>query len=171
MADTTSRIAAYRTKKPKSTIKWETFEIYQENGGLFRFVKDFTNQTFTLEAGAPNNPSEAVEFRAINFDGSTPSQTAEPQISIEVSIQRVGSEIKSALKQMIGFAAYTPIEFTWREFMSDDTSEPVQVYYLYVQNISLARGAVTIVATDENPLAQTVSDIATTVRFPGLIDL
>ncbi len=172
MADTTSRISAYRNKKPKDVIPFFTFEIYQANAGLFRFYKTgFSDKSFTLESDAPNNPSETVEFRAINFEGSSPSQTAEPQILIEVSVQRVGSELKSALKNMIGFAAYDPIEFTWREYLSDDTSEPAKVYYLYAQNITLSGSSATIVATDENPLSQTVSDIANTVRFPGLIDL
>ena len=172
MADTSSRIAAYRNKKPKDVVKFYTFEISQVSAGLFRFYRTgYSDRSFTLEAGAPNNPNETVEFRAISFEGDSPAQTADPQILIEVSVQRVGSELKSALKRMIGFAAYDPVRFTWREYLSDDTSGPAKVYYLYAQNITLGRDSATIVATDENPLSQTVSDIATTVRFKGLINL
>lgn len=167
-----SRISDYRNKKPKNVIKFVTVEMYHPDVGTLRYVSgQYADKTFTLESGAPRNAGEAVTFQAASFQYSSPSQDSEPSSSASMSFQRVGSGIKSAIKKMQGFAAFTPVEFVWREFLSDDTSEPVIVYYLYVSSITPTRDSVTIEASDVNPLTQSISRIVTPNDFPGTIDL
>ncbi len=170
-ADLDSLIAKYRNEKPVEPIVWPTIEIYNETTGVFRFVRDYADKTFTIESGADRNAGEAVDFKAIGFSAPSPSQGSEPSVTINVTLQRVGSEMKAQLKKLRGFLSFNPAYFVWREYISTDTSAPVSVYYLYVKSISMDSGAITIVASDENPLAQPVSSIATVGRFPALADL
>jgi hypothetical protein len=171
MASIDTRISNYRNKKPKDSIEWTTLEIYQETVGTFRFINEFIDKDLTLEAGAPRNAGETVTFKAISFKATNPAQDSEPQSYIAVTMQRVGSEVKSIAKQLDGFAGYAPAELIWRKYLSDDTSEPALIYYLYIESMSVDGLGVTIVATDENPNSQRVADIITTQRFPGTIDL
>lgn len=167
-----SRISDYRNKKPKNIIKYTTVEMYHPDTGTLRFVANqYTDKELTLEADAPRDAGETVTFKAAAFSYSSPSQDAEPSSSASMSFQRVGSGIKAAMKQLQGFAGYTPVEFVWREFLSDDTSEPVVIYYLYVSSITPNRDTVTIEATDANPATQAISRILTPNDFQGTIDL
>lgn len=167
-----SRISDYRNRKPKNVIKYVTVELYHPDSGIYRFVTNqFTDKVFTLESGAARNAGEAVTFQPAAFEYTSPSQSTEPSVSASISMQRVGSDIKRAIKKLSGFAGFTPIDFVWREFLSDDTSEPVVVYYLYVNDITPSRDSFTISAGDTNPLVQSVSRIATPADFNGMIDL
>lgn len=171
MADLTTEIAQWRNRKPKNVALLTTVEIYHQSTGVHRLYNGFSDKTLTLESGAPRNAGQAVTFRAVAFEAPKPSQQDEPRISIPITINRIGSELKSEIKKIKAFGAFDPIEIVWRQYLSSNTSAPVEVYYLYAQNIAINAQAVTITATDENPLAKRVARIATTNDFPGLIDL
>jgi len=172
MADSMSRISEYRNRKPKNIVKYVTIEIYHPVAGMYRFVQNqFVDKTFTLEAGAPNNASEDVTFKAIAFKAESPSQSNEPSIESSVTIQRAGSGIGQVIRDLQSFASFSPVEYTWREYLSDDTNEPVITYYLYVSGINVSRDSFTIEATDRNTMTQGVLGKITPTRYPGVIDL
>lgn len=171
MADLTTEIAQWRNRKPKNVALLTTIEIYHPLTGVHRLFNGFKDKALTLESGAPRNASQTVTFRAVAFNAPKPSQQDEPRISIPISIARVGSELKTELKKIRDFGVFDPIEIVWRQYLSSNTSAPVEAYYLYAQSIAVSASGVTITASDENPLAKRVARIATTGDFPGLIDL
>lgn len=167
-----SRISEYRNRKPKNIIKYVTVEMYHPDVGTYRFVQNqFFDKTFTLESDAPNNPDEDVVFQAIAFSADSPAQSTTPSVNASMTVSRAGSGIESIVRLLQGFSSFTPVEFTWREYLSDDTSSPVIAYYLYVKNISVSRDAFTIQASDTSPMTQGILDLITPTRFAGVIDL
>lgn len=171
MANIDTRIANYRNKKPATPILWSTIEFYSSAIGIKRYVNEFADKTFTIEFDAPRNAGESVLFTAVAFTADDPAQSNDPRISINITIERIGSTLKDAIKNTTGFGGFEPIEVIVRRYLSDDTSAPVQVFYLYARNLTMDGRAVSIVASDENPLTQGISTIATPKRFEGLIDL
>ena len=170
MTDLSTEIAQWRNRKPKDSALLTTVEFYHSGFGTHRLINGFKDKTLTLESGAPRNAGQAVSFRAIALDAPWPAQQEEPRISININIARVGSELKSEIKKIVGFGAFEPIQVVWRAYLSTDTTAPVAVFYLY-GDVSMDGEAVTITASDENPLAKRISRILTTTDFPGTIDL
>lgn len=170
MTDLSTEVAQWRNKKPKDVALLTTVEFYHSSFGIIRLINAFKDRSLTLEADAPRNAGETVAFRAVTFEAPKPSQLEEPRINIPITISRIGSELKSYIKQIRAFGAYEPIQVVWRQYLSN-IATPVVVYYLYAAEVSLDAQAVTINASDENPLAKSVARIVTTGDFPGLIDL
>ena len=161
----------YFQKKSASITRWRTFEISHPSFGVKRFVWEYVEKQFPLESDAPYNAGETVGFRPIYFETTGPAQESTPQVSLSIRIERVGSELKSELKKLDGFAGYQPAQLIWRDYLSNDLSEPARIYRLYVKSISMNTSAAVIVATDENPMTQRISRIATPSDFPGLVDV
>jgi hypothetical protein len=170
MTDLSTEIAQWRNKKPKDAALLITVEFYHSAFGIHRLINGFKDKALTIESGAPRNAGEDVTFRAIALDAPWPSQKDQPTININVNIARVGSEIKSEVKKIVGFGAFEPVQVIWRAYLSSNTSSPAAAYYLYGQ-VTMNGESVTINASDENPLAKRVSRILTTTDFPGTIDL
>ena len=87
-----------------------------------RVVRDTVNLSATLEATAPANAGEVVDFVAYAFDVVRPevSPAGVPQCTI--TIDNVAREILAAIEASL--TTTDPIEITYREFLSTDLSGP-----------------------------------------------
>ena len=88
-----------------------------------RVVRDHQNLTATLEADAPINAGEAVEFIALNFEFVLPSEDDRGAVpEIVISIDNVGK----TLMQYLDAAVETeiPISITYRPYLSTDLTAP-----------------------------------------------
>lgn len=168
-----SELDAYRSKKPKNVGHLIALEFYHPSIGVYRFVGPegvYKEKELGIEAGAPRNAGEMVAHRPAVFSAPFPRVEGEPTVTIQITMARVGSELKSALKKITGFAAMTPTAVIWRYYLTSDLTAPQVEYYLYGE-VSLSADAVAITATEKNPLTWRICDINTTQRFPGLLDL
>lgn len=108
---------------PSSSVVMHTMELRHPSFlAPIRVVNDHANLTATLEAGAPLNGGEAVEFSRFAFRFMLPEQTTGGSAEIEIEIDNVDSTIIGYLDA----AAQTDelIEITYRVFLSDDLSAP-----------------------------------------------
>lgn len=171
MAEINTRIRNYFNQKPTKTIRYQTIELSHSATGVFRFVKDFVDHDFGLEADAPNNPGETVTFQALNFEIPEPSQTDTPNINIPIQLGRIGSGLKEQLKKITGFDFMESALVIYRVYLSDDTTTPVKTYKLFASEIGMQANNVAINAEDDNPTNMDVSRVYTFEDFPGLKEL
>jgi hypothetical protein len=171
MAETQTRILQFFNQKPTGPVRFITFELWHADTGTLRFVRDFIDQTLTLEADAPRDPGTAVVFTAASFDIPDPAQGESSQATLTVDLGRVGSGVKTQLKKISEFGFLSNMELIYRQYLSDDVSEPVKVFNFFVSDINLSEGAVSLSASDDNPTNQDVGRVYTFLDFPGLVDL
>ena len=76
----------------------------------------------TLEATAPENPSELVDFIHMQFRLGKPEldDTSSPQLTLE--IDNVSTEIEENIA--LAIESTSPVEVTYREFLFSDLSGP-----------------------------------------------
>lgn len=134
-----------------------------------RCVLDYQNLTATLEADAPVDAGQAVEFVAYAFDMTLPpvDESARPEILIV--IDNVSREITDQLDA----AAELPdkIELTYRPYLSTDTSAPQMdpPLHLVVTEVDADNARITARGTfgDYSNKRFPAEDYST-ARFPGL---
>ena len=81
---------------------YQTIEFYHPTVGTRRYVRRSQDPlSFTLESDAPRNASQSVEFTGAAFEYVLPEQNGST-ITAEVQLGRVGTEVKSILKQIKG---------------------------------------------------------------------
>lgn len=93
------------------------------NPTAIRVVRDHAALTATLEADAPLNPGAAVEFQAIPFEFTRPSERdggAPPEITL--ALDNVSREVMRHVMQTLGTLDTTSV--TLRDYLSSDTSAP-----------------------------------------------
>lgn len=168
MAELNVRIREYYNQKPVNTVYYITLEIYNPMMGTLRFVNDFANRNFTLEAGAPRDAGTEAAFTALSFSAPMPDQDDTTNVNIKINLGRVGSQVKEELKKIRGFGHFVPTQVIYRRFLSDDTSAPVKVYRLYANQPTIKANDVTLTASDDNPSKQNVSRLYQFNAFPGL---
>lgn len=172
------RRRAFYSRKPSTVIRYHTVELYHSQIGTLRFVGDFevdgdiaypgNGHTFTLEATAPRNAGEAVEFAPTYMDFTPPEQTSDPVTSIDIQLGRVGTRVKAELKKIRDGGFLESMSVIYRMFLSDDTSAPAEVYTLWASSVTLQATSAAITATDSNPANKNVSRIYRFTDFPGL---
>lgn len=168
MAEVNVRIRNFYNQKPVDVTYYTTLEIYHSSIDVLRFVHDYSERQFTLENNAPRNAGETVTFNPLNFSALDPEQDDTPSARINITLGRVGSEVKEQLKKIRGFGYMEPAQIIYRRFLSDDTSAPVKVFRLFADQPIIKANEVTITATDDNPTRQNVSRLYTFRDFPGL---
>lgn len=172
------RRRAFYARKPSQVIRYHTLELYHSQTGVLRFVGDFEvdggvaypgdEHTFTLEATAPRDASTAVQFLPTYMEFTPPEQTEDPRTEIDIQLGRIGTQVKKELRKVRDGGFLESMEVIYRLFLSDDTSEPVQVYKLWTSAITLQASAVALTASDTNPANKNVSRIYRFSDFPGL---
>ncbi len=87
-----------------------------------RVVLGYDNLTAVLEAGAPVNPSESVEFVAYAFDTKLPDVASGRMPEMEINIDNIDEVIEEQIELAAGSAE--KIEVTYRPYLSTDLSAP-----------------------------------------------
>jgi len=87
-----------------------------------RVVRDNADLTATLEASAPLNAGEEVEFIAMGFDLELPAVDTAPVPEISITLDNVSREIVTHLDSAA--ESQDQIAITYRPYLSDDLQGP-----------------------------------------------
>lgn len=145
--------------------KYKTVEIYHPITGVLRYVSGRIDPiNFTLESDAPRNAGESVVFTGAGFEWARPEQN-EQYVSAEITFGRVGSELKSILRQIRGADRSLQGEAILREYVGAD-----QIYALrlFISSVSIGFDASVIRIQQDNPAGRPIARIYTSEDFPGL---
>ncbi|MEC9061544.1 MAG: hypothetical protein VYC55_08060 [Pseudomonadota bacterium] len=160
-----TRRAFFAQKQRK--LRYRTVEIYHPTIGVNRYVrKQQEPVNLTLEANAPRNAGESVQFDGAFFQYTLPEQS-DSTISAEIQFGQVGRTFKQEIKKIKGTDRTKTGEVIIREWVKGETS-PDFVLELYVATIATQSNGAVILATQDDPSNKGVSQIYTTSRFPGL---
>ena len=122
---------------PTAQREFRTIELYHPSfSQIYRFVKDFEDQTLTLESTAPRNPNADVLFTAISMEINEPSETQDTEQTLRINLGAIGGEVETAISQIVGEDYLTPIDLVYRKYYSGDLSTPVVVLILNVSNVN-----------------------------------
>lgn len=113
---------AYATA-PAGEVVLHTLEFRHPNFTTpLRVVRDYADLSATLEATAPENPSEVVTFVQFAFDLELPDVTSGSSPELLLTIDNVNRDILT----YIDLAANSQdlIEVTYRPYLITDTSAP-----------------------------------------------
>lgn len=164
MADT---LPEFFTQKPANQILYTTLEVYHPVAGLRRFVANQQlPKSFQLEAGAPRNAGDAVEFEPMNLEAPQPEIGEDGETSLDVQLGAIGFEAKPYIDAVMN--SWPPkLEVVWRQHLSGITN-PVNVLYfegdawaLDMINLGFQCGQINFAARD-------ISVIYTPDIFKGL---
>jgi hypothetical protein len=145
--------------------QYRTIEIYHPSGVLMRYVSGRIDpKNFTLEASAPRNAGESVEFLGGAFEFQQPEQN-DNIVQADLQLGRVGTNVKQVLKGIRGTARAQVGEVVFREYL--DGAEPVFVLRLFIRSITMTADGVVIRVEQDNPSDRPVLDVCTPERFPG----
>lgn len=160
-----TRRAFFAQKQRK--LRYRTIEIYHPTIGIKRYVrKQQEPVNLTLEANAPRDGGESVQFDGAFFNYSLPEQS-DSTISAEIQFGQVGRIFKQELKKIKGANRAKSGEVILREWVKGE-SQPDYVLRLYLATIATEANGAVILATQDDPSNKSVSEIYTTSRFPGL---
>jgi hypothetical protein len=136
-----------------------------------RCVADYVPLTARLEAAAPINPGELVEFQAFAFDIKPPEVIDSGVPELEISIDNVSGEIIEHIELAMGNPEF--LEVLWRVYLSSNPEEGPQ-------NLKPIRMTITNIDADEMAIQARASIVDfmnknfpnneyDDRRFPGLI--
>ena len=103
-------------------IRHPTFVDDDGNDTAVRVVRDNRDLTATLEASAPLQNGEEVEFIAMGFDLELPPIDTAPVPEITVTLDNVTRELTKHLDSAV--ESQDMIEITYRPYLNNDTSGP-----------------------------------------------
>lgn len=108
---------------PSDEVILHTLELRHANFTQpLRVVNDHATLTATLEAAAPADPGEQVEFAPFSFRFRLPDVQSTGMPELEIEIDNVGAEIMAYLDRAANSASL--IELTYRPYLASDTSAP-----------------------------------------------
>lgn len=87
-----------------------------------RVVHDHQNLLATLEAAAPLNPGEVVEFEAFEFDAKLPDVASGRMPELQIIIDNIDQVIEEQIELAAGSA--DKIEVTYRPYLETDLTAP-----------------------------------------------
>ena len=157
------------TTKPRQ-IYFETIELHHSQIGTLRYVfKQYFDKTFTLESTAPRDAGLPVTFAAAAGEVSPLVQSDSPTTSLEISLGRVGQQVKQQLKKINGTGWLEQIECIYRVYDGSNASEPMNnPPTLFISNVSMDLDSVSMTCEDDNPNGVTVARKYLAQDFPGL---
>lgn len=166
----TTRRQFFTRKERKRYYK--TIELYHPTVGLLRFVSGRIDPlSFGLEASAPRNAGETVEFTGAAFEYTLPEQN-EDVVTMEIQLGRVGRDVKQKLKAIkLAGTQFDAADVVVREYIDGELTTPVFAIRLFIASITMTFEGVAILTQLDNPAGRNVAEIATIERFPGLSEV
>ena len=158
---------------PAAQREFRTIEIYHPSFvKVYRFVKDFEDQTLILEQTAPRDHSRSVLFTAISMEIQEPRESQDGDQILQVSLGAIGTQVEAELQSIQGEDYLTPIEVVYRKYYSGDLENPVLVLSLSASNFSFDGYTVVGFTGEDTDLANKQSgELYTLSRFPQLKDV
>ena len=138
--------------EPEAEIEYRTIEAYHPAFGVNRWVFNFIDKDFPLEANAPRNANETVTFSKANGRVTEPAERDDGEQQLSIDLGGVDGVLNELISSLNGTDYLTPVEIIYRKYFSGDLSEPaITPLYLEMSNINFENmNAVTIVAEDAN---------------------
>jgi hypothetical protein len=156
---------------PAGVVNYVTLELHHSAfDAPIRVVHDRVNLTARLEAGAPRNASELVEFVAFSFDFTPPDVSTDGVPQIKLGLDNVDRSIVTNIRKALGYTE--TITMLVREYLSTDLTGPQNdpVLPMVLQTVSADVFKVTSTAGFTNlqnaKFPRTEYD---TSVFPGLV--
>lgn len=135
-----------------------------------RVVLDHVDHTCTLEAGAPENPSEAVLFVGYAFDIVLPGVDDGAAPEVVITIDNVTMEIEDNISAAL--LTTDKVMVTYRPYLSTDLSAPTMnpPLTLTITQITADQFQITARARMGDYANKAFpSELYTATRFPGLV--
>lgn len=150
--------------------EFRTIEIHHTDfSETLRFVRDYEDQTLTLEPTAPRNPSTAVLFTALSMNIKEPGETQDVDQVLKVDLGAIGNEVQDQIDQITTSETFTPIEVIYRKYYSGDISEPVLIIQLSASVLQFqGYSSVAFTAEDVDFSNARSGELYTLERFPTL---
>jgi hypothetical protein len=157
---TTRKFYAQQQKR----LVYQSFEIHHPAVGFIRYVGGaYFPKTLTIKSG------DKIVFQPIQMKVGLPSMGEFNTLSMKIEIGRVGTEVKKNLTMINDYNLANPntetTPFIYRQFT--DGFETAR-FSMWVKDILIDGQNVAISASDDNPSAISVAELATVERFPGL---
>ena len=158
---------------PAAQREFRTIEVHHPSFvKVHRFVKDFEDQTLTLEQTAPRNYGEDVLFTALSMEIQEPRESQDGDQILQVSLGAIGTEVEDELQNISGEDYLTPIEVIYRKYYSGDLENPVLVLNLSASNFSFDGYTIVGFTGEDTDLTNKQSgELYTLSRFPQLKDV
>lgn len=134
-----------------------------------RFVNDPADLVATLEAGAPVGGGTVVTFSKGAFAIIPPESSSPGMPTCTIECLNVSAELQATLEKSVSFAA--PVEISYRQYLSDDLSEPAFVLHgLTLKSVSAGILRVKAEAGFDDFLNRaSPKRLYTAKEFPGLV--
>lgn len=159
------------TNEPEAWIEYRTVEFYHPQlSQVYRYVDNREGQTFTLEAGAPRDPSTPVLFEESGLNITDPVEREDNDQILTVSFANVDGRVQEMLDQITGQGYLTEVEVIYRKYYSGNTSEPASPpLYLSASVINFnSSREVSFNAEDTDMTTKRVGRFYYTEDYPGL---
>lgn len=135
-----------------------------------RVVRGYGGITARLEASAPANPGEYVDFVNMPFELTRPEQSSTGVPSITITIDNVSREIVANIE--LALASTDLVVATYREYLDSDLSGPQNDPPTHLDIMTCSASVFTVTATAgftnlNNKKFPT--EEYSTERFPGLV--
>ncbi|MEX3915971.1 DUF1833 family protein [Paraburkholderia sp. BR10872] len=177
MATLSQALAEIYASNPQDDYVLNTLEIrhptFIDNAGNpapIRVVADHEPLQAKLEADAPLNAGDSVQFEAVAFNFKLPSMEEGQAPQLDVTLDGVSREVVSHLENAVAQTAQ--IEVTYRRFRAADPAagpQDVEPLTLYASSAKATLTQVTTSATLTDIHNKAFpSRIYTTTDFPGL---
>ena len=104
-----------------------------------------------LEDGAPMNAGETVTFSRGQFDLSLPESSSPGLPTCQISVANIGRDLMEPIEQAVSVPQ--PISVTYRQFLSDDLTQPgVVIDGMTIRDINASGLRITATAGFEDDL-------------------
>lgn len=158
---------------PESAREYRTLELWHPQfSTVTRFVSNSCDVQFGIEQGAPRDPGDMVNFRAITVDIVEPAEREDSEQVLQVNAGTVDGTVQELARQIKGLGYFTPVEVIYRKYYSSDLTKPATPpLYLFANNL-VFNGPETarFTAADVDLAQKRAGEIYTPQLFPGLRD-
>lgn len=146
---------------------YTSIEVYNADIGLKRWViNQVKPKSFQLEATAPRNAGETVEFIGIGGVAPEPEQ-GEFGASLELNLGAVGQHVNRELRKYTDAGRRSPTEVIWRQHLSGVALPSVYFYFQLEKAIIKGRNF-GLVARQVNTASRNISRRYKADEFIGL---
>lgn len=159
---------------PVGVVLWETFELrHPAFDGPIRVVNKTDGQPLraTLEAGAPAQGGQEVEFVALPVSARLPEESDQGR-SPELIVELDGVSGHIAAQLDLAIQALDPVEVTFRLYVSSDTTAPAMlpVLNMILSDVVVGETRVTATARFMDPVNRGFpAKDYTRAEYPGLV--
>lgn len=150
-------LQTYHNNKPVETFKRVGIRISHPAINTRYLISDMVD---TIELNDEDSTTRTWQGTFIECARPTNGRMA-------CQLGRVGTEVSKEIKKITGFDRMTPMVITRYEWLSDSTT-PVYVVDMYIEDVSMSLGSVAISATKVNAATLRVAERTTIAEFPGL---